>query len=86
MKDMQNMKSMKKMKMTFFKLIEIIYCSIFAFFLLLLSGCAGKERPLFDANYKTKQAQFADSSINYVVCKDCVQYTRIQSFRNFQNY
>lgn len=78
------MQNMKRMKMIFFKLIEIIYCSIFVFFLFLLSGCAGKEKPLFDANYKAKQTQFIDSSLNYVVCRDCIQYTKIQDFQNYQ--
>jgi len=85
MGDTKDVQNMKRMKMIFFKLIEIICCSIFVFFLLLLSGCAGKTEVLpFAVNYKIKQIRFADSSINYVVCRDCIQYTRVQDFQNYR--
>jgi len=79
------MLSMKIINVAIFKPIRIICRNIFVVYLLLLlllSGCTAKEKPLFDANYKAKQAQFTASSINYVICKDCIQYTRIHDVQD----
>ena len=48
----------------------------------ILTGCAKSSILPYNCEYQAKQIQHCDLGATYVVCKNCVEYTKINKFQN----
>lgn len=56
---------------------------LIAMFLMLISliGCARPKSLPYTNNYQAKQIQHHDTGTTYVICSNCVEYTKINKFQ-----
>lgn len=75
----------KKMKESFLSIKNYKYRQLAALFLSLtfLTGCAKLSTLPYNHEYQAKQIQHCDLDATYVVCKNCVEYTKINKFQNY---
>lgn len=49
---------------------------------VVLTGCAKTSILPYNHEYQAKQIQHCDLGATYVVCKNCVEYSKLNKFQN----